>query len=28
VSVPPHGEATARFEFREDGTGHGHRVTR
>ena len=28
VSVPPNGEATARFEFREDGTSHGHRVTR
>jgi plastocyanin len=28
VSVPSNREAAARFEFREDGTGHGHRVTR
>ena len=28
VSVPPNGEATATFEFREDETGHGRRMNR
>lgn len=28
VSVPPNGEATAIFEFREDGTSHGRRMNR
>jgi plastocyanin len=28
VSVPPNGEATATFEFREDGTGHGRHMNR
>jgi len=28
VSVPPNGEATATFEFREDKTGHGRRMNR
>lgn len=28
VTVPPNGEATATFEFHEDGTGHGRRMNK